>query len=80
MKLSDKARRVLAAVLIIAALAGVSVGTVAWAAGFTDVSSSAWYYDAVNFVTSKGLFNGTSSVLVGDSGQDRAVVHHAHAR
>ena len=61
MKLSKTSCRVLAAVLLIAALAGVSVGTVAWAASFTDVSSSAWYYDAVNFVTSKGLFNGTSS-------------------
>ena len=68
MKLSKRSCRVLAAVLILAALAGVSVGTVAWAAGFTDVSSSAWYYDAVNFVTSKGLFNGTSSTQFSPNG------------
>lgn len=28
---------------------------------FSDVSSSAWYYDAVSYVTEKGLFQGTTS-------------------
>ncbi|MFB0920873.1 MAG: S-layer homology domain-containing protein, partial [Oscillospiraceae bacterium] len=28
---------------------------------FSDVSSSDWFYSSVNFVTSNGMFNGTSS-------------------
>ncbi len=28
---------------------------------FTDISSGAWYYDAVSYVVSRGLFNGTTT-------------------
>ena len=35
--------------------------TAAQAASFGDVSASSWYYNAVDFVVNKGLFQGTSS-------------------
>ncbi len=35
---------------------------------FGDVSAGAWYYDAVSFVTDRGLFNGTSSTSFSPSG------------
>ncbi len=60
MKLLRRSHYALAALLVLAVLAAFA-GTAAFAAGFTDVPSSAWYYSAVNFVTSKGLFNGTST-------------------
>ena len=67
MKLIGKFRHVLAAVLIVAALAAF-VGSGASAASFTDVSSSAWYASAVNFVTSRGLFQGVSSTQFSPNG------------
>ena len=30
---------------------------------FSDVSTDAWYVDAVNFVTERGIMNGTSETL-----------------
>ena len=35
---------------------------------FTDVSQSAWYYDPVSYVTSRGLFNGTSATTFTPNG------------
>jgi len=34
---------------------------IVFSASFADVSALAWYYDAVSYVTEKGLFNGTSA-------------------
>ncbi len=67
MKLIGKFRHVLAALLVVAALAAF-VGSGASAASFTDVSSSAWYASAVNFVTSRGLFQGVSSTQFSPNG------------
>lgn len=42
---------------------------------FTDVSSSHWAFDAINFVSSHGLFCGTTSTAFGDSAtMNRAMV------
>ncbi len=38
------------------------------AAGFTDVSAGAWYYDAVDYAASAGLFNGTTSTTFSPAG------------
>jgi hypothetical protein len=47
---------------LLAALMFISCLTVSAAAQtYTDVSSGSWYYDAVSYVTGKGLFNGTSA-------------------
>ena len=48
--------------LIAGLLAGMMIpAQAASAADFSDVSTSSWYYDAVDYVTSEGLFQGTSS-------------------
>ncbi len=67
MKLLERSRPVLAALLIVAALASFLI-TGASAASFTDVSSSAWYASAVNFVTARGLFQGTSDTKFSPNG------------
>ncbi len=38
------------------------------ASDFADVSSGAWYYDAVSYVVSKGLFNGMNSTTFAPKG------------
>ena len=38
-----------------------TVETLSAQIGFTDVKAADWHYDAVNFVTEKGYFNGTSA-------------------
>ncbi len=53
-------RKLAAAILVIGLLAGLAVPAGA-AGAFGDVSGSDWYYDAVNFVANKGLFQGTSA-------------------
>jgi uncharacterized repeat protein (TIGR02543 family) len=41
---------------------------------FTDVSKTAWYYDAVSFAVGKGLFNGTSETAFSpNAGMTRAM-------
>ena len=49
-------------------LAFAPVGQAVSASSFSDISSSAWYYDAVSYVTSNGLFNGTSSTAFTPNG------------
>ncbi len=53
-------RRTAVVLLLLAAIL-VTALVPAQAASFTDVSSSAWYADAVSYVTSKGLFQGTTT-------------------
>ena len=53
--------RITAVVLLVATALLLLVPAGAYAAGFTDVNSSDWYCDVVNYVVGKGLFNGTSS-------------------
>ena len=53
-----------AIVLVLVAVIAASFALTAFAASvsdFTDVKSGAWYYDAVSYVTSKGLFSGTTT-------------------
>lgn len=55
--------------LCVCLLAGmIQPAAAASVSDFQDVSSSAWYYDAVSYVVSKGLFNGTSSATFTPSG------------
>ena len=49
------------ALLLLAATALFLATPSASASGFTDVSSSAWYCNVVDYVVGKGLFQGTSS-------------------
>ena len=50
------------AILSVAIFAALSVNISAAAAGnFSDVKPSDWYYDAVGYAASNGLFSGTSS-------------------
>ncbi len=51
----------IAALFLLAATALLLLPAGAYAASFTDVSSSDWYCDVVNYVVGKGLFNGTSA-------------------
>ena len=67
---SDRFRRT-AALLLTAAvmLAVLAVPAAAAGAGdFGDVSGGAWYYDAVDFVSRKGLFQGTGSGVFSPEG------------
>lgn len=55
--------------LCVCMLAGmIQPAAAASVSDFKDVSSSAWYYDAVSYAVSKGLFNGTSSTTFTPSG------------
>ncbi len=55
--------------LLLAVTASLTVSAhAASAADFTDLRQSAWYYDAVSFVTDKGLFNGTTATTFSPSG------------
>ena len=57
---SQRMRRSAAALLAAAwLLPAAALG----AGGFTDVNSSNWYYDAVNYVVDRGLFKGTSDTV-----------------
>ena len=55
--------RVTVSVLLLAAMAltPFAAAQAAGAASFGDVSASSWYYNAVDFVVGKGLFQGTSA-------------------
>lgn len=61
-----------------------SLGAIDVSAGalpFEDVAAGAWYYDAVAFVSAKGLFNGTSDTTFSPNGQmTRAMVITVLAR
>lgn len=62
-------RRALAAVLMAAIfLSIVPVGQAVSVSDFADVSKSAWYYDAVAYVTAKGLFTGMTATAFGPGG------------
>ena len=60
MKRALRTLAVAAALLCAMALAPLTGARAASAGDFGDVSSGAWYYDAVDFVAKKGLFSGTS--------------------
>ena len=64
-KLKENAKtRCFAAVCLLLAVTALLLPVEAQAASvsdFADVSSGAWYYSAVSYVTSKGLFNGTGN-------------------
>jgi uncharacterized protein YraI len=51
---------------MVLSMAGTAEG--ASVSSFQDVSSSAWYYDAVSYVTGQGLFQGTSSTTFDPTG------------
>ena len=53
-----------AALLLTAAVPALAVSV----SDFKDVSQGAWYYDAVSFVTARGLFNGTSATAFTPNG------------
>ncbi len=55
----------LAAAMILSAAIPAGAASVS---DFGDVSSGAWYYDAVAFVTEKGLFNGVSDTVFKPNG------------
>lgn len=62
-------RSILALVLCLCLGAGLaSPVSAATVSQFSDVKSTAWYYDAVSYVVTKGLFNGTSSTTFSPSG------------
>ena len=57
--------------LLLAAVMTIALALPAGAASisdFGDVSSGAWYYDAVSYVTGRGLFNGTSDTTFTPNG------------
>ena len=55
-------RRIIPILLTVVLLAMVMLPTMAASASqFTDVSPSAWYYEAVDYVAKNGLFSGTST-------------------
>ncbi|MGI6255767.1 MAG: S-layer homology domain-containing protein [Acutalibacter sp.] len=57
-----RAKRWLAAALVAAMLSSVPVTVAAWENPFVDVPTGAWYYDAVEYVATQGLFAGTGEV------------------
>ncbi len=70
MNIKTKAKRFLAALLIAALVCVPLTPAYAMSAGdFQDVRSSDWYYGAVDFAVSRGLFTGTSSTSFSPNGQ-----------
>ncbi|MCD7845594.1 MAG: SpoIID/LytB domain-containing protein [Oscillospiraceae bacterium] len=65
----------LGVLLALAVMLGLLVpASAASVSDFSDVSSSAWYYDAVSYVTEKGLFQGiTSSTFAPSKSMTRAM-------
>ena len=65
-----KYRQIIAILVLVATFVSVSwTGAAAVSVSdFTDVSSAAWYYDAVSYVAQKGLFNGTTASTFSPSG------------
>ena len=49
-------------------LAFAPMGQAVSVSDFSDISGSAWYYDAVSYVTGRGLFNGTSATAFSPNG------------
>ena len=50
-----------AAVLVAAMMLSTPITAVAWENPYVDVPQGAWYYDAVEYVATEGLFAGTGS-------------------
>lgn len=70
MKFKTKAKRFLAALLIAAAVLGPTAPAYAVSAGdFKDVSGGDWFYNAVDFVVGRGLFNGSSATMFNPNGR-----------
>ena len=70
MRISKRLCRAAVTVIVLACLV-LSMAAPALAvsvSSFGDISGSAWYYDAVSFVTNKGLFQGTSSTAFSPNG------------
>ena len=68
-------RRALSLIISICVLFGVMIPAYAASPAFSDVSTDAWYAEAVNFVKENGLMNGTSETTFSpDEAMSRAMI------
>jgi hypothetical protein len=61
-----------AAILFVFAFAVALVASMSSATRFSDVSAGDWFYDAVNFVSERGLMDGSGNRFQPDAGVSRA--------
>ncbi len=54
-----RAKKRVAAVLVAAMMLSAPITAAAWENPYVDVPQGAWYYDAVEYVATEGLFAGT---------------------
>ena len=65
-----KNKRTLSILLVVSMVASLCVGMLSFAAtNFTDVPSSYWAYDEIQYVVDKGLFNGTTATTFSPEAQ-----------
>lgn len=63
-------KRTLSILLVVSMVASLCVGILSFAAtNFTDVPSSYWAYDEIQYVVDKGLFNGTTATTFSPESQ-----------
>ena len=63
-------KRTLSILLVVSMVASLCVGMLSFAAtNFTDVPSSYWAYDEIQYVVDKGLFNGTTATTFSPEAQ-----------